>query len=182
MAHMRDGWPKAIALLTSVLFSGCHRASYSPESMRIDGFRYSAGSAVVGAAFDTLRVAVVVVNDSRQYRELGFPSCPPMLNPLKIRVTASRREWDSETSEIRKQPVYLDSTGKPIPRVCVAMLPVMTFPPGASYTYVLKVPVTAVLGDSLPKGRYQVTAQLRINGYLTGRLPAGYVKFSSPPI
>ena len=179
---MRNWWPKALALLTTLLFSGCHRDTYGPESMRIDGFRYSAGSAVVGAALDTLRVAVVVVNDSRQDRELGFPSCPPMLNPVKARVTATRREWDSETSELRKQPVYLDSIGKPIPRVCVAMLPVMTFPPGASYTYVLKVPVLEILGDSLPTGRYQVTAQLRLNGYLTRRLSAGNVEFTSPPI
>jgi hypothetical protein len=182
MEQIRNWWPRALALSTTVLFSGCHRGTSSPESMRIDGFRYSAGSAVIGAALDTLRVAVVVLNDSRQYRELGFPSCPPMLNPVKARLKASRREWDSETSELRNQPVYLDSSGKPILRVCVAMLPVMTFPPGASYTYILKVPVPQILGDSLPKGRYQVTAQLRLNGYITQRLPAGHVEFSSPPI
>jgi len=182
MEQMRSWWPEALALSTTVLIIGCHRTTYGPESMRIDGFRYSAGSAVIGAALDTLRVAVVVVNDSRQYRELGFPSCPPMLNPVKARLKASRGEWDSETSELRKQSVYLDSSGKPIPMVCVAMLPIMTFPPGASYTYVLKVPVPEILGDSLAKGRYQVTAQLRLNGYITQRLPAGHVEFKSPPI
>jgi len=148
--------------------------------MKIDGFRYSVGSAVVGPALDTLRVAVVVVNGSSQQRFLSFPHCPPVLNPVKAIVRGESKEWNSETSEIHKQSQYFDSTGKPILQVCDLVLIGMTFPPEGSYTYVLKVPVREVLGDSLPTGRYRVTAQLRLNGYLTRRLAAGDVDLTAP--
>jgi hypothetical protein len=81
---------------------------------------------------------------------------------------------------MRKQPQYFDFTGKSLPRVCTLELIGMTFPPGATYTYVLKVPVQEVLGDSLSNGRYDVTAQLRLNGFLTGRFEAGDVKLVAP--
>src|SRR2546430_1429779 len=142
-------------------FIGCHRFKNAPGLLSAEGFRYSAGSAIVGAAHDTLRIAVVVVNESNQQRVIGFPWCPPIYNPLKARVSARRRAWDSEPYEQRKDPMPRDSTGKPS-RACLAMLPVMSFPPGGSHTYVLNVPVREVLGDSLPAGRYRVTARLYI--------------------
>ena len=146
--------------------------------MNIDGFRYSVGSAVVGPALDTLTVAVVVVNGSSQHRFLAVPHCPPVLNPVNVIVRGQGKEWNSETVEMRKQSQYFDSSGTPIPQMCDAVLIGRTFPPEASYTYVLKVPVTEVLGDSLPGGRYRVTAQLMLNGYLTGRLSAGDVELA----
>ncbi|MEA2705973.1 MAG: hypothetical protein QOH22_761 [Gemmatimonadaceae bacterium] len=165
-----------MTLATAVFLGSCHRVSDGPESLKIDGFRYRTGSAVVGPAHDTLRVAVVVVNDSRTEHSLAIPSCPPTLNPVKARLRAGGREWDSETSEVRKLPPrYRDSTGRVLPQACTLQLIAMSFPPGTSHTYVLEVPVREILGDSLPKGRYEVTAQLRINGYLTPRLSTGDV-------
>ena len=53
----------------------------------------------------------------------------------------------------------------------------MTFPPGATYTSVLKVPIREILGDSLPSGRYRVTARLMSDGGDGRKLDAGDVEF-----
>jgi hypothetical protein len=58
---------------------------------------------------------------------------------------------------------------------CVASLLVMTFPPGALQTSVLKVPVREILGDSLPSGHYRVTARLNGHGGDGRKLDAGDV-------
>jgi hypothetical protein len=59
---------------------------------------------------------------------------------------------------------------------------VIGLPPGKSTTFVLLVAVKDVLGDSLPEGRYHVTATVRVSGALVRGLSAGEVKLSSPPI
>jgi hypothetical protein len=177
---MHFGWGTRLALVVVVATTGCHHLSYEPDDMRVDGYRYSVGSAVVGPALDTLRVAVVVVNDSRQQRALSFPHCPPVLNPIKAILRTADKEWNSDALEMRKQSQYFDSSGKPIPQVCLAYLAVMMFPPGGSYTYVLTVPVEEILGDSLPSGRYHVTAQLRLNGHVTRKLIAADVELARP--
>lgn len=137
---------------------------------------------MVGDSSDTLRVAVVVVNESREQRGIILPSCPPFLNQLQAKVGANGHSWDSETYEKRRMPRYFDSSGKVIPQVCAPVMRVMTFPPGGSYTYVLKVPVHDILGDSLPSGRYHVVASLRLNADWKHGLDAGDVQLTKPPI
>jgi hypothetical protein len=182
MARIHHLFLSRMAFLATLSVLGCHRFHDAPGPLSTDDYRYRAGSAIVGAARDTLRVAVVVVNESNQQRMLGFPFCPPVYNAVKARVAASRREWDSEVYEQKRNPIPRDSTGNAIPQVCPAMLPVMSFPPGGSYTYVLNVPVREVLGDSLPAGRYGVTARVNVNGNLVRNLDAGGVELFAPPI
>lgn len=158
-----------------VSIAGCHRAYRGPDWMSTAGYRYRAGAAVVGPERDTLRVAVVVVNESNQQRELPFSHCPPYANAVKARVVAGGRNWNSEVYEERQHGVFRDSTGKPIPEFCGGSLIVMTFPPGGSYTSVLKVPLREILGDSLPSGRYRVTARLVGSGGDGRKLDAGEV-------
>jgi hypothetical protein len=45
---------------------------------------------------------------------------------------------------------------------------------------VLTVPVREALGDSLPNGRYRVTARVLINGQLVQGLELGDVELSLP--
>lgn len=139
------------------------------------GYRYRAGVAVIGPERDTLRVAVVVVNESNQQRWLPLSHCPVYANAVKARVTAGGRNWSSEVYEQRQHVVPHDSTGKPMLEACASSLLVMTFPPRASYTSVLKVPVREILGDSLPSGRYRVIARLMGNGGDGRKLDAGEV-------
>lgn len=175
---MHRSWLTLLAFLSPLSFIGCHRASYTPDLLRTGGFRYRAGSAVVGAELDTLRVAVVAVNDSRQQRAIVVSSpCAPF-NRVAASVRASAREWDSEIWHPPKQPPDHDSSGIPIFNGCSLM--VLWISPGASKTFVLAVPVVEVLGDSLPRGRYRITARVRVNGQLVRGLDAGDVELSSP--
>jgi hypothetical protein len=164
-----------IACMTPAFLSGCHRAYRGDSSLSSEGYRYRAGAAVIGAEQNTLRVAVVVVNESKQQRLLPLSHCPVWENPLQARVTAGGRNWNSEVFEQKQHLVPRDSTGKPMMEACVASLLVMTFPPGALQTSVLKVPVREILGDSLPSGHYRVTARLMGNGGDGRKLDAGDV-------
>ncbi len=143
--------------------------------MSTAGYRYRAGAAVVGPERDTLRVAVVVVNESNQQRELAFYGCPLWGHAVKIQVVAGGRNWNSEVYDEQQHVGFRDSTGKLMPEICMGDLRVMRFPSGASYTSVLKAPIKEILGDSLPGGRYRVTAQLVGNGGDGRKLDAGKV-------
>lgn len=175
-------WFAITLFVVAIACLGCHHMRYVPISMSTSGFRFRVGSAVVGPTVDTLRVAVVVVNESGDQRELAIPTCPPVLNQVQATVTANGRRWDSESYDKRRWSSFFDSAGNEIPHACLASLLVMTFPPGASHTYVLKVPVREVLGDSLPAGRYRVKARLFINGDIIRGLQGDVVKLSAPPI
>jgi hypothetical protein len=162
-------------VVASASLVGCHRAYGGYPLLNTDGYRYRAGAAVVGPGQDTLRVAVVVVNESNQQRVLPFSHCPAWASVVWARVTARGRNWSSEVYERRQHVVPRDSTGKPIMEGCLAYLLVRTFPAGDSQTSVFKVPVREILGDSLPSGRYRVTARLIGNGGDGRKLDAGDV-------
>ena len=155
---------------------GCHRGYRGYEWMSTAGYRYRAGAAIVGPARDTLRVAVVVVNESNQQRELPLSRCPPYSNPLIARVSAGGRNWSSEIYEERQHGLFRDSTGHAPSPICDASLSVMRFPPGASHTSLLKVPLRGILGDSLPSGRYRVSVRLEGSGGDGRKLDAGEVE------
>jgi hypothetical protein len=164
-----------VVCMTPASLSGCHRHYRGDSSISSEGYRYSVGAAVIGPQQDILRVAVVVVNESKQRRLLPLSHCPVWENPVQARVTAGGRHWNSEVYEKKQHVVPRDSTGKPMMEACVASLLVMTFPPGALQTSVLKVPVREILGDSLPSGHYTVTARLNGHGGDGRKLDAGDV-------
>jgi hypothetical protein len=155
--------------------AGCHRERQGYEWMSNSGYRYSAGAAVVGPQRDTLRVAVVVVNETNQQRVLPLAHCRLQGDPVKARVVEGGRSWNSEINEVKPHALLRDSTGQPMMEACTADLLVMTFPPGAHSMSVLNVPIRQILGDSLPSGRYRVTARLTSNGGDGRKLDAGEV-------
>lgn len=155
---------------------GCHRTSARYEFLRTNGFRYRTGSAVVGTALDTLRVAVVVVNESRQPRLIWMSSICAPFNRVGVSVSSNARKWDSDIWQPPKRLPTRDPSGIPI--ICAGPASMLGLPPGASRTFVLAVPVREVLGDSLPNGRYRVTARVLINGDLVRGLELGDVDLS----
>ena len=163
-------------ILGLVSMAYCHRAYRGPQWINTAGYRYRAGAALVGPERDTLRVAVVVVNESNQQRALTFSHCPQYTDAVKARVFAGGRNWDSEVYEDRQHLPPGDSTSKTMAYICGG-ISMMTFPPGATYTSVLKVPIREILGDSLPSGRYRVTARLMSDGGDGRKLDAGDVEF-----
>ena len=170
-----------LPFFATLLFDGCHHPrSYAPEFLKTDGFRYRAGSATIGSALDTLRIAVVAVNESREPRGILLSSSSAPFNRVAASVERSGRKWDSDTWRPAKQPATYDPSDRPILSGGPMML--MGISPGTSRTFVLAVPVMEVLGDSLPRGRYRVTARVRINGHLEQGLDAGDVVLSPPPV
>lgn len=164
-----------IACLAPLSLTGCHHRYRANPDLSTEGYRYRTGVAVVGPERDTLRVAVVVVNESKQQRMLPMSHCPVYTNVVQVRVKAGGRTWNSEVFEQKQHFAPGDSTGKPMMEICVASLLVMPFPPGTSYTSVLKVPVREILGDSLPSSRYRVTARLVSQGGDGRKLDAGEI-------
>jgi hypothetical protein len=164
-----------VACAGLVSIAGCHSTHRGYEALSTAGFRYSAGAAVVGSQRDTLRVAVVVVNESNQQRVVALSHCRLQGDPVKALVAEGGRSWNSEIDEVKPLPVLHDSMGQPMMEACTADLLVMTFPPGARSMSVLKVPIRQILGDSLPSGRYRVTARLTSNGGDGRKLDAGEV-------
>jgi hypothetical protein len=178
---MHGSRSKLLSFFSVLLFACCHHhADNTVEFLRTDGFRYRAGSAVVGAALDTLRIAVVVLNGSPDQRAVMVVSpCAPF-NRVSASVNGRGRKWDSDTWRPVKQPATHDSSGRPIYYACT--MQIMGLAPGTSRTFALAVPVKEVLGDSLPRGRYRITARVRINGALVRGLDGGDVELSSPAI
>ena len=180
MARMHRRWSTFI-LTFGFLLAGCHhQTSTTPEFLRTDGFRYQAASAVVGRASDTLRVTVVVLNQSRDPRLVPVSSICAPFNRVNAKVTGNGKEWNSDMWRPAKQPETHDASGRPIFYACP--MQAIGLPPGKSTTFVLLVSVKDVLGDSLPEGRYHVTASVRVSGAQVRGLSAGEVKLSSPPI
>jgi hypothetical protein len=178
---MHRSWTSLLAFLFALPSAGCHRVSYTPEFLRTDGFRYRAGSAVVGAALDTLRVAVVVVNESRQPRFILISSFCAPFNRIGVTVRAHGRKWDSDVwRPPPPQPASRDAFGNLILKGCSVVA--LGLAPGASRTFVLAVAVREILGDSLPNGRYQVAARVQINAQLVRGLELGDVELSSAQI
>jgi hypothetical protein len=105
--------------------------------------------------------------------------CAPF-NRVRAKVTGNGKEWDSDKWRPVKQAETHDDSGRPIAYACP--MQAIGLAPGKSTTLVLLVPVKEVLGDSLPEGRYHVTASVRISGTQVRGLSAGEVKLSSPPI
>jgi hypothetical protein len=94
-------------------------------------------------------------------------------------VIGNGKKWDSDVWRPVKQRETYDTSGRPMIYAC--SMQAFGLPPGKSKTFVLLVPVKDVLGDSLPEGRYQVSASVRVSGTQVRGLSAGEVKLSSPP-
>ena len=136
-------------------FLACHRhRNYFGENQSIDGFRFGAHATITGPRADTLRVDAVAENISGHSLQDMWGSCYG-LNRLAVVAKASAKSWDSRAWEIRRRPVYYDSAGRVIPIACGGVVFLQTIHPGGLLRYELRVPVRAVLGDSLDPGRYR---------------------------
>jgi hypothetical protein len=167
---------KFLALMAPVVLAGCHRNHLGDPMLSTQGYRYRTGVSVVGPQRDTLRVAVVVVNETNEQRMLPLSRCPLWASAIQAEVSSRGHNWNSEVYEERlHHVVYRDARGNPITEACGGSLLAMKFPPGASFTSEFKLPVREILGDSLPKGRYRVTSRLITSGGDGRKLDAGEV-------
>ena len=153
-----------------------------PEGQRDEDIRSVARSALVGPNLDTLRVEVTVLNTAKNPRDLLTSACYG--NPLVVRVQNGGRIWQSSDweGEKRREPVRHDSAGNVIPLVSICSAGILRqLPPGRSViAYSSSTPVRAILGDSLPPGRYQIRASFSLDERSVRRIPAGDVELLMP--
>jgi hypothetical protein len=161
-------------LVILALSTGCHRNTYY-GSPSIDGLRFSADAAIVG---DTLRVVARAENASTKVVELELSQCYPF-SSLSVELRRRRRIWNSHSWE--EQQAKSAALNNPYEVVCAGGVMSTNLSPGASVPFVLRIPVGAVLGDSLNAGSYRVVARLDVNGRRTKDIMAGAVDIAAPP-
>ena len=177
-------WLLTLIVAIPAALAGCGRRVSYYRSPPIDGVRFHARAALAGPASDTLRVHITAINGAPEERTLEF-SCGASSARLITRAPGRSRMWDySALERHRQQAVRRDSvTGTPIIYIgCVGGLHALTLAPGDSAApFGLIVPVRDVLGDSLPPGRYGVTARVSVGGRLVDHLEANDVELAAPP-
>jgi hypothetical protein len=119
-----------------------------------------------------LGIKMQLRNRSAQAREVEYGSCAMriLLHPDPTR--SGRPAWNS-----REQLVRLGNEWTRV--VCTAILNSARLQPGETYSdpsWRTAVRADEILGDSLPTGRYYVTAVLILRGADTVRIPAGAVE------
>lgn len=173
--------------LACCLAVGCTRGDhYRPRP--IGGVRFFAMTKLNRGAADTLWVSVSAHNRGRRPREIESGGC---VDALVVRAVSSDPRpvtWDSHAwrqAEVAQRNARRDTIvgGRPVlSEVCLPTLSVRLLAPRDSgHIAALAVPVRAVLGDSLPPGRYRIQTRLGGNGWEAGYLVAGEVELRAPP-
>ncbi len=169
------------ALSASILIlaaAACTKRVTYYQSPPITGLRFFSTAELTGPVADSLRVRVSARNDARVRRvlESGICGYPLVLRVYRLTDASGRRAtavWDSGVWERARQ--------RP-DEVCLALAVQVRMSPGDSAALaVLVLPVQAVLGDSLPPGRYRLTAQLNSSGGSAGEISAGVIELRAPP-
>jgi hypothetical protein len=156
------------------LAAGCHQRA-KPEPMRppIDGVRFMARAALVTPGDTLLEVRVRAVNTGQAIRTLEFGNCSMNLGVASVGQTPERK-WEYLGWSDARRPGHS----------CEPYLATRDLAPGASVSpsdYIRRVPIRAILGDSLPPGRYRVTARVTANGRPSLQLESGDVELGLSP-
>ena len=176
-----------LAFAAGVLATGCGPGDYY-RSPPIGGVRFFANAGLTGGVGETLRVQVSAHNRGRRLRQIDAGGCG---DALLVRVTSpvkSGAAWDSKVwreAEISALNARRDTTPKGRPIIYGACAPVAITrelaPHDSGAIAAVTIPVRAVLGDSLPPGRYRIETRLFGNGWKAGQLTAGEVELRLPP-
>lgn len=156
------------------LLAGCRQhVNSQPLRAPIDGVQFVARARLLAPGDSLLEVRVRAVNEGRAIRTLEFGSCSMNLGVASVGRTPERK-WE-----------YLVWTDSARPaHSCEPYLATRDLVPGASVSpsdYIRRVPIRAILGDSLPPGRYRVTARVTANGRSSGELVSGEVELRLSP-
>jgi hypothetical protein len=172
MMSMRRDTIAALLIALSCSLIACHKHMTYYGNLPVTGVRAAARATVVG---DSLVVTATAESVSDHPLTKTWGACYNF-SDLVVVAEAHSRKWDSFQSERDHIPVRRDSTGKPVLEMCIAVAFQMMIKPGGLMRYQLRVPVAQILGDSLPPGKYQITARFYINGGQIKNLHAGVVE------
>jgi hypothetical protein len=156
------------------------------QTLEIPAGEVTLSHAVEGLAFrastrlaDTvLRATGSVTNTTTRPIRIEFGDCALVLRAYRRADRAGPPVWDS-----RQREPWAGSYGYD----CLAYLATRTLAPGQTirpHEFAVRFPLTEILADSLPDGRYYFSASLRINHVHTPEFPAGSLQLSlrRPPL
>ena len=156
------------------LLDGCQRhVTAEPLRPPIAGVRFVAHATLLAPGDSLLEVRVRAVNTASVVRTLEFGACSINLGLASVGQTPERK-WEYLGWANARQPGHS----------CEPYLATRDLVPGASVSpsdYVRHIPIRAILGDSLPSGRYRVTARVFANGRSSAELQSGEVELQLTP-
>lgn len=169
--HGRTTRLQLLAFGVALATASCGRRAHNyPATFTTDGLRFFAAARLIGGT-DSLLVSIAARNDAGAQRALQGGICGDSFVLRVYREPVTRRRpdpvWDSG--------VWRRATDPPN-RVCLPVGVLQVLAPGDSTAVAgLALPVRAVLGDSLPPGRYRLKAEYH------GTVDAGSVELRAPP-
>ena len=129
------------------------------------GLAFAVSTAVTGARNDTLRAHVTITDTTSQPWRLEYGACALALFAYRTPTRTGPPAWNSTQ---RRTAGGLDYMCPLYLRVGILEAGETSSPRELNAAY----PLTEILGDSLPNGRYYFTAHVRMN-WRTKELPAG---------
>ncbi|HEX6049451.1 MAG TPA: hypothetical protein VFZ21_09280 [Gemmatimonadaceae bacterium] len=176
--HRWLGRTRILVVGLMITATGCARQRRNHEPFPIDGLRFFATAQLTGSAADSLLVQVTARNDGTAPRTLSSGICG---DPLVIRTYHGADSRGRQATPAWDSELWRRATAPPN-EVCVAMAVLQMVSPGDSaHVGALALPLRVMLGDSLPAGRYRVTARLNSSGGRAGEIEGGAVEFRVPP-
>jgi hypothetical protein len=127
--------------------------------------RFVARASVLAPDDTLLEVRVRAVNAGRAIRTVEFGNCSMNVGVSTVGLTAARK-WE--------YVVWATSRRPQIP--CLPYQATRDLAPGDSVSptdFMRRIPIRAILGDSLPPGRYRITARVTVNGRPSDNLVSG---------
>jgi hypothetical protein len=156
-----------VILLPLVL--GCrHRVVRESRHLPMDGVHFVAQARLLTPGDSLLEVRVRAVNTGGAIRTLEFGSCAMNVGLSSV-GSAPARKWE-----------YVVWANSRRPRLeCLDYQAIRDLAPGDSVSpadFRRHLPVRAILGDSLPPGRYRITARVTANGRSSEHLDVGEIE------
>jgi hypothetical protein len=137
----------------------------------MDGVRFVAHARLLTPGDSLLEVRVRAVNTGGAIRTLEFGNCA--MNVGLSSVGSPARKWE-----------YVVWASSRRPRLeCLDYQAIRDLAPGDSVSpadFRRHLPIRAILGDSLPPGRYRITARVTANGRSSEHLVVGEVELRPP--
>jgi len=169
--------PRASRLLLVCLplVSGCRQhVSRELRHLPLDGVRFVAEATLLTPGDSLLEVRVRAVNTGTAVRTLEFGNCSMNVG-VSSTGPAPARQWELVTWSSSRRP----------PLRCLEYQATRDLAPGDSVSpadYRRRLPIREILGDSLPSGRYRITARVGANGGFSKNLVVGELELRAPAL
>ena len=164
--------PRYLLFLLPLALGCRHGVVRESRHLPMDGVRFVAHARLLTPGDSLLEVRVRAVNTGGAIRTLEFGNCSMNVGVSSVGAEPARK-WEYVVWASSRRPR----------RECLDYLGVRDLAPGDSVSpadFRRHLDVRAILGDSLPPGRYRVTARVTANGRHSEHLEVGEVELRPP--